>query len=129
LKYLIRSLSASIIDLICFTLLNLLLPQKIEEWIRIFTATAAARIISSAVNYTINRKRVFKSKSKVKSSLIKYYILCICQAALSYGLVFLITEAIGTHQSILQTLYKMAVDIILFFLCFTVQREWVFKEK
>lgn len=129
LKYLISSLSASIIDLICFTLLNLLLPQKIEEWIRIFTATAAARIISSAVNYTINRKRVFKSKSKVKSSLIKYYILCICQAALSYGLVFLITEAIGTHQSILQTLYKMAVDIILFFLCFTVQREWVFKEK
>lgn len=128
LKYLISSLGASIIDLLAFTLLNLILPEKMEEWKRIFIATAAARIISSAVNYTINRKKVFNSKSKVKSSLPKYYALCICQAALSFGLVYMITSLFGTTKSLLQTVYKIAVDIILFLLCFTVQREWVFKE-
>lgn len=129
LKYLISSVSASLIDLLAFTLLNLVLPDKMEEWLRIFTATAAARVISSAINYTVNRKKVFKSKSNLKSSLLKYYVLCISQAALSYGLVYMITYLIGTTQSILQTVYKMAVDTVLFFLCFTLQREWVFKEQ
>lgn len=129
LKYIISSLSASIIDLIGFTLLNLLLPKDMDDGLRIFLATATARIASSAVNYTINRKRVFKSSTNIKSSLIKYYILSVCQAALSYSLVYLITLTTGTPQSIIQTLFKMAVDVVLFFLCFTVQREWVFKEK
>lgn len=129
LKYLISSLGASIIDLLAFTLLNLIIPEKMEEWKRIFIATVTARIISSAVNYTVNRKKVFNSKSKVKSSLPKYYALCICQAALSFGLVYIVTSLFGTTQSLLQTVYKMAVDIILFLLCFTVQREWVFKEQ
>lgn len=129
LKYILSSLSASLIDLIGFTLLNLLLPGNMDNGLRIFLATAVARVVSSAINYTINRKRVFKSSSNLKSSLIKYYILSICQAAMSYGFVYLLTLAAGTSQSIIQTLFKMAVDVVLFFLCFTVQREWVFKEK
>lgn len=129
LKYILSSLSAALIDLIGFTLLNLLLPGNMDNGLRIFIATAVARVVSSAINYTINRKRVFKSSSNIKSSLIKYYILSICQAAMSYGFVYLLTLATGTSQSIIQTLFKMAVDVVLFFLCFTVQREWVFKEK
>lgn len=129
LKYILSSLSASLIDLIAFTLLNLFLPENMDDGLRILLATAAARIISSAINYTVNRKRVFKSSSNIKSSLIKYYILSVCQAAMSYSFVYLLTLASGTSQSIIQTLFKMAVDVILFFLCFTVQREWVFKEK
>lgn len=129
LKYIISSLSASVIDLIGFTLLNLLLPENMDDGVRIFMATAIARVVSSAVNYTVNRKRVFKSRSNIKSSLIKYYILSVCQAVLSYGLVYMLTLASGTSQSIVQTLFKMAVDVVLFFLCFTFQREWVFKEK
>lgn len=129
LKYILSSLSASLIDLIGFTLLNLLLSKDIDDSLRIFLATAIARAVSSAVNYTVNRKRVFKSRTNLKSSLVKYYILTVCQAAASYGLVYLLTFASGTSQSIIQTLFKMAVDFALFFLCFTVQREWVFKEK
>lgn len=129
LKYILSSLGASLIDLIGFTLLNLLLPGNMDSGLRIFLATAVARVISSAINYTVNRKRVFKSRSNIKSSLIKYYILSVCQAAMSYGLVYLLTLVSKTPQSIIQTLFKMAVDVILFFLCFTVQREWVFREK
>ncbi len=129
LKYIASSITASLIDLVCFTLLNLFLPNEIDAWLRLFLATAIARLISSAVNYTINKNKVFKSKGHVKSSLIKYYCLCIVQGLSSYGLVYLITYLTGTEQSFIQTVYKMVVDVILFFLCFTAQREWVFKEK
>lgn len=129
LKYIASSFAAAIIDLVAFTLFNLLLPDNMEEWLRIFIAVAAARVISSAINYTVNRKKVFRSKSRLNASLVKYYILTVCQAALSYGLVYLITNVTGTGQSILQTVYKMAVDTVLFFMCFVLQREWVFKEK
>lgn len=129
LKYIVSSLASSILDLLIFTLLNMLLSKNIEAWFRIFSATAIARIISSAVNYTINKNKVFKSKGHIKSSLIKYYCLCIAQGFSSYALVYFITFLTSAKQSIVQTFYKMLVDLILFFLCFTIQREWVFKEK
>lgn len=129
LKYIVSSLAASILDLTIFTLLNMLLPKDIEAWFRIFSATAVARILSSAVNYAINKNKVFKSKGHIKSSLLKYYCLCAAQGFSSYALVYFITFLTNAEQSILQTFYKMLVDMILFFLCFTIQREWVFKEK
>lgn len=129
LKYIASSLTASVIDLLCFTLINLLLPLHREEWVRIFTSTVAARVVSSAVNYTVNRRKVFKSKSRLDRSILKYYSLTVCQMIASYGLVYLISCALGTSRSILQTVYKMIVDVILFFMCFVLQREWVFKER
>ncbi|HBH96006.1 MAG TPA: polysaccharide biosynthesis protein GtrA [Ruminococcaceae bacterium] len=129
IKYIISSMTASLIDLLCFTLLNLLLPREYDVWLRILLSTGIARIISSAVNYIINKNKVFKSKGNVKGSLLKYYCLCIAQAGSSYGLVYLLTFLTGAEQSLLQTVYKMLIDIVLFFLCFTIQREWVFKEK
>lgn len=129
LKYTASSLLASAVDLIGFTLINMLLPDKTDEGVRIFAATAFARVASASVNFTVNRRRVFKSKSRLNSSIVKYFILSICQAGMSYGLVYLITALSDTGQSILSTVYKMAVDTVLFFLCFVAQREWVFKEK
>lgn len=129
LKYILSSLAASLIDLGAFTLLNLLLPKEWEEWLRIFTATTLARVVSSAVNFTINRRRVFKSDTNLSSSLVKYYCLCVCQAALSYGLVYCITRLTGASKSLLQTVFKMVVDTVLFLFTFVLQREWVFKDK
>lgn len=127
-KYILSSLSAALIDLAIFTLLNMLIPSDMDEGIRIFVATAFARIVSSAINFAVNRQRVFKSKGNLKASIVKYYILCVCQMAASYGLVCLITMLASTTQSLLQTVFKMIVDIVLFFFCFAVQREWVFKD-
>lgn len=129
LKYVFSSLLASAVDLIAFTLFNLLLPEKLDEGVRIFAATALARIISAAVNFTINRRKVFKSTSRLKPSIIKYCVLSVCQAGLSYGLVYLLTALSGAGRSILSTLFKMAVDTLLFFLCFVAQREWVFNSE
>ena len=109
--------------------MNMFLPKDMDPMLRIFLATAIARVISSAVNYTVNKNKVFKSKGHVRSSLLKYYCLCVAQALCSYALVYFITYLTHVEQSILQTVYKMIVDIVLFFLCFTLQREWVFKEK
>lgn len=57
--------------------------------------------------------------------MLKYYILCICQAALSAGIVtavwkFFNTEAVFT---------KIIVDILLFILSFKIQKIWVFSNR
>lgn len=129
LAYLLSSVCASIIDLGLFTLLNLLLPNELDPAVRIAVSTIGARAVSSIVNFTINRNGVFKSNSNIASSLAKYYALCVCQMGLSYLLVYLISSVAQTQQSIVQTLFKMAVDVLLFILCFVIQREWVFKNK
>lgn len=128
LKYIASSLAASAIDLLGFTLLNLLLPKSWDDSLRILVSTAAARAVSSAVNFTVNRRRVFKSKGRIDKALLKYYALAVCQAIASYGLVYLAALASGTGRSILQTVYKIIVDTLLFFACFVLQREWVFKD-
>lgn len=127
--YLLSSVAAAVIDLGIFTLLNLLLPTDIDGGLRIAVSTIGARLVSSIINFTINRKSVFKSKSGVAASLVKYYALCVCQMGLSYLLVYLISCATGAEQSIIQTVFKMAVDTLLFIMCFVIQREWVFKTK
>lgn len=56
LKYAVSSLFSSLVDLVCFTAAELLLPAGAY---RILEATVIARIISSLVNYSCNKKLVF----------------------------------------------------------------------
>lgn len=126
-KFLLSSLSCSIIDIVMFTLLNMLLCLFPDEAMRILTATVAARVISSLTNFFINQKKVFKSGAGVGHSLFKYYILSVIQLAASYGAVLGLTFAFDCYQSMWQSVIKIVVDTVLFFVSFVFQREWVFK--
>mgnify|MGYP001489463057 CR=1 FL=1 len=125
-KFLFSSIASSVIDLAMFALISALMFGKLDGSIRIFTATLGARIISSLFNYTFNRKAVFNSKSGVKSSIVRYYILCACQLCVSYGLVYLVTSVLSLGQ-ILTVVAKAIIDTILFVISFQIQRRWVFK--
>ena len=125
-KFLFSSIASSVIDLAMFALISALMFGKLDGSIRIFTATLGARIISSLFNYTFNRKAVFNSKSGVKSSIVRYYILCACQLCVSYGLVYLVTSVLSLGQ-VLTVVAKAIIDTILFVISFQIQRRWVFK--
>lgn len=125
-KFLFSSIASSVIDLAMFAIISALLFGKLDESMRIFTATLGARIISSLFNYTFNRKAVFNSKSGVKSSIVRYYILCACQLCVSYGLVYLVTSVLSLGQ-VLTVVAKAIIDTILFVISFQIQRRWVFK--
>ncbi|MGN0165730.1 MAG: glycosyltransferase [Lachnospiraceae bacterium] len=129
-KFIASSLCSFLVDTVLFTVINLLLAvTDMSSELRLLIATGGARLVSSLVNYTMNRKVVFESKDSVGSSLPKYYILCVCQAAVSYGLVWLLADVVlGLNGSLLETLVKFIVDMCLFFISFQIQQRWVFKK-
>lgn len=125
-KFLLSSILSFVIDFGMFTAFVYLIGDKADRGIRILVATCIARIVSSVFNYTFNRKAVFKSDAAIHKSVIKYYILCICQTTVSYVLVFLfatLTNAVNLQESLI----KAVVDCILFLISFQIQRHWVFR--
>jgi putative flippase GtrA len=99
--------------------------------LRIILAEAIARLVSSFVNFSLNRKVVFKSKENYGRTMLRYYILCACQLAASTGLVYLFSTIIFklSDGSLFDTLIKIVVDTFLFFLSFRIQQTWVFASK
>ncbi len=130
LKFMASSLASFLTDIVLFTACNLLLAKmRIEPAARLFAATAGARAVSSLVNYAMNRKVVFRSSAPAASSLPKYYLLCVCQMALSYGIVWFLADfMLHLKGSLLETALKMITDVCLFLASFQIQQKWVFQK-
>ena len=129
LRFLASSLASFGIDIVLFTLLNLLTAKILPDGkIRLLIATAGARVVSSLFNYTVNRRVVFRSGAAVGSSMTRYYLLCVCQAALSYGLVALTSGLLRLNGSLLESVVKLVVDTVLFCASYRIQQQWVFKQ-
>ena len=125
-KFLFSSLASSLRELGMFTVIEALLLGRVSNSLRIFTATAGARVISSLFNYSFNRKAVFKSSGSIKGSIVKYYILCVLQLCVSYMLVYAVTSLLSLG-SVMTVVAKAIIDTILFVISFQIQRRWVFK--
>ena len=131
LKFIMSSLASFAVDIILFTVINLFLAgTETDATLRLLIATAGARIVSSLVNYTMNKKLVFRSDGAVGDSLFRYYLLCVCQMAASYGLVWFFADVLfHLGGSLLETLIKFIVDMGLFFASFRIQQQWVFQKR
>jgi len=92
-------------------------------------ATIASRVISSIVNYVLNRKVVFKAVDNVRRTAIRYYILAACQMLISFLLVDLLAAKVLKVTGALDVLIKCVVDGCLFIFSYGIQRKWVFKNK
>ncbi len=123
IMYMCSSLMSFFIDIGMFSLFMNLFKYIGGVGKSILIATVAARIISSLFNYTVNKNVVFKNTDG-KSTLVKYYILCITQMLLSAGIV----ELIYSYFAGGAVLIKVVVDSILFILSYQIQQRWVFKE-
>ncbi|MCR5153735.1 MAG: bifunctional glycosyltransferase family 2/GtrA family protein [Lachnospiraceae bacterium] len=125
-KFALSSGTSCLIDIGLFWLLSFIFERTGFTGIpSIYTATAGARIVSSIFNYKMNRNVVFAAGGK--NSVYKYYALCIVQFAVSAGLVSLASFLLK-EGSFLETLYKIVVDTLLFFISFRIQKHWVFKK-
>ena len=132
IKYIASSLASTLVDVTLFTILNFLFGKLgFSNELRIPLATGIARLTSSFVNFSVNRKVVFKSKDAYGSTMVKYYILCVCQYIASAGLLYLFSTIVFNLKdgSIFDTLIKIVVDTFLFFLSFRIQQNWVFVKK
>ena len=125
LKFLLSSLSASLIDLAVFQAVVAFLGRFALSS-RVGVATAVARLCSSLYNYKVNKSVVFKTQESEEPAgsrpIVRYYTLVVVQACLSAACVFALSSWLGMPE----LLSKIIVDSLLFLLSYQVQRRWVF---
>ena len=125
-KFLFSSLSSSVVDLVLFSVFCFLLRDMDFQVVSYITAaTVLARILSAFYNYSMNYKVVFQSETSVKQSLPRYIGLAVVQMSFSALLVNKLYPLFGG----VEVLVKIPVDVLLFFLSFVIQREFVYTEK
>ncbi len=126
LKYIFSSFSACIIDLVLFSIFCSLTRSAFPAFYLI-VSTVAARLISATYNCLINYHLVFKTnkeKKSVRSSIIRYFILAAIQMTLSAAFVTFFATLV--RHAISDTLVKMIVDVLLFFVSYHIQLKYVF---
>ena len=111
-----------------FTLLNAVALARMPDGPRELAATAGARVVSSVVNFLLNRRLVFRSKSAAGRSAGRYFLLAAAQCGLSALLVYLINTLLGA-SNVMETAVKIPVDMLLFLISYSIQKKWVFKDK
>lgn len=87
-------------------------------------AVALSRVISCIVNYAMNKKLVFKSKTSVGGSLVRYFIVAGIVLVINYLLLRTFVIIVGWPLWI----SKLCVESALFFLNFALQGKIVYKE-
>ena len=127
INYILSSFVSFIADISLFYVFSRIFARAFNSPAMVpIIATVCARVISSGINYYINRTKVFESKQQVKKTLLKYYALAIPQMLVSAGAVTLLTLVFGAH-SFGSSIIKIFVDTVIFLVSFRIQKSWVFK--
>jgi putative flippase GtrA len=119
------SLISFLIDYALYALFVTVIPAQQSAWLtNVVMATIAARVLSSAVNFMINRHVIFAkgSKKDLARHLIGYYVLAACVLAVNTVLVSWFCS-LGVNEY----LAKLPVEVILFFVSFFFQKRVVFR--
>ena len=111
--------SAVISFLVDFALYWLLLGARLPA----FASYGIARLVSSQINYRLNRYTVFSGRGG-KHAMAKYYLLAAAQGVLGAALVQLLPGVLPISAEVV----KIPVDIVLFAASFILQRDFVFKK-
>jgi len=96
------------------------LPVRIIA--RIALAALLARIVSSVVNFFLNKNFVFSNKTGFRGTFLRYVCTVILIVAISAWLTSSLHVWFGWNDNLI----KVPVDILLFFLSYYLQRRWVF---
>ncbi len=121
-KFIVSSLGSFVADLLLFTLFCYWL-RFLGQATAILVASYAARVLSALLNFTLNKRTVFKKQGQTARTLFRYVLLCACQITASA----FATWGLVTLTSLNETLVKAVVDCLLFLISFRIQRGWVFK--
>lgn len=123
-KYVASSFVSFLTDIVLFTIFHSVFSFGV------LLSTITARIISSTVNFSLNRRLVFQSGVPLKKSLSKYYLVAMVIMLVSAFSVKGVTMLFSLNEgSIAATFIKIIVDILLFIVNYKIQQVWIFKSK
>ena len=115
IKFSISSIISFIIDYSLFSIFSIFIKN-------ISLCNIFARVISSIVNYLMNRKYVFKSNTNFYKSFFSYVVLAIIILTLNTFLLNIFIYKLLINKFI----SKIMVEIILFIFNFLIQKKYIF---
>ena len=127
-RYTVSSLVSAVVDTGAYSLLSWVLSAGLKGFSLTASAGVGARVISSLLNFFMNKKLVFQTDVDTKKAMLRYYALALPQMAAQV----LLTQGVYSLFSIpdsangLRTLIYAVVMTCLYFLSYMIQQRWVF---
>ncbi len=119
LKFLVFSISAGVIQILSFTLMN----EFLGGWWGYWPSYLISLVFSVLWNFTFNRRFTFKSASNVPIAMLKVFAFYAVFTPLSTLLGDYLVKTVGWNEYLV-TVMNMVINLILEFLY---QRFFVFK--
>ena len=116
LKFSASSLSAFLVDYALYSLIFLLSNN-------LLLSNVIARGISAFINFTLNRKFVFRSKEPLLRAAVKYFLLAAGILAGNTLVLGFLVNSLSIHQM----LAKLITEVLFFMLSWLIQKFVVFK--
>ncbi|MDE7262567.1 MAG: bifunctional glycosyltransferase family 2/GtrA family protein [Oscillospiraceae bacterium] len=123
--YTASSALSAVTDVAAFWMCSAVVFRFLPALMCYWWSTLAARALSSALNYTLNRRYVFGG-SPSRRTLARYYCLWGCQLLCSYLLLLALNWLL---PGIWPTVNKALGDIILALCSYQIQMHWVFRSE
>ena len=127
-RYTLSSLVSAVVDTGAYSLLTAICGAFVKGFALTAAAGVGARVISSLLNFYMNKKLVFQTNVDTKKAMLRYYALALPQMAAQV----LLTQGVYALFSIsdsatgLRTLIYAIVMTALYFLSYVIQQRWVF---
>lgn len=118
LKFSFSSFIGFIVDYLLYALL-------IFTGLNLQLSNVLARIVSAAVNFTINRRFVFRSSKKISVSAFQYFLLAVL---ILIGNTFVLSFLVNTF-AVNKMAAKIITELVFFTMSWLVQKKFIFKKK
>ena len=127
-RYTVSSILSAVVDTGAYSLLSKVLSPMLTGLSLTAAAGVVARIISSLLNFFLNKKVVFRTNCSTGKAMLRYYALALPQMAaqvlLTQGVYALFN--ISDSATGLRTLLYAVVMTVLYFVSYMIQQRWVF---
>lgn len=128
-RYTVSSILSAVVDTAAFTLLSWVLKGVLSGLVLDAVTTGSARIVSSIVNFFLNKNMVFRTGASTGRAMLRYYCLAVpillAQLGLTHGTYRLL--GIRDEQTLLRTAIYIIVMTVLYIVSFAIQQRWVFR--
>lgn len=123
LKFVASSLLGFGIDYGMFGLMSLL-TSGLSTAVAVPLSNITARCVSATVNYTVNRKLVFRSSAGIVRSAAQYFSLAACILAGNTVLLSVLVESFGWNRYVA----KLLTELTFFSISWLAQKFWIFRK-
>jgi len=127
-RYTVSSLISAVVDTAGYALLSWIFSGMLKGFALTAAAGVTARVISSLLNFFMNKKVVFKTNVSTSRAMLKYYALALPQMAAQVLLTQGVYSLLGIPDTAagLRTLIYAVVMTALYIVSFMIQQRWVF---